>query len=187
MSSKIYEFLADVLDRTTITYPQIYELFNGAFIIIKGDNGYFYEKYMPNHYMLSIKEKRETSHYSHSPKQVRMGGGTLFHLMKNMKTKEFDLLIGTSIRPRCEGDTWFQFETSNLKSFSGMIRHFVSYIAYKITNKNQGPFGSSIYTEERPLYICVKNNGKCITSNPNIDKQEYEISKKRYYRKRESK
>lgn len=48
--------------------------------------------------------------------------------------------------------TWIQAE-SHPTSLGHIIRHMKSYMAYKITNMNQGPYGDSNATESKPIVL----------------------------------
>jgi hypothetical protein len=51
--------------------------------------------------------------------------------------------------------TWFQLENHPV-SFGSIVRHMVDYVKYKISSRNQGPFGSSRITDLKPLCIAEK-------------------------------
>jgi hypothetical protein len=54
--------------------------------------------------------------------------------------------------------TWFQLESSPL-TFGTVLPHTVDYFKYKITGKNQGPYGTSRHTHDKPIILSVANIG----------------------------
>lgn len=60
-----------------------------------------------------------------------------------------ELLVGVTK----DGDTYLQLEGAPVKDIWSFIKHMLDFIAYKITGKNIGAYGSSIHTESNALYI----------------------------------
>jgi hypothetical protein len=55
-------------------------------------------------------------------------------------------LVHTVLFGRLDGRTWVQLEGRPVG-----IGHLIDYFRYRITHKNQGPYGASEYRESRPL------------------------------------
>jgi hypothetical protein len=49
--------------------------------------------------------------------------------------------------------TWLQLEGHPWSGVQSRLGHIVDFFRYKVTGKNQGPFGSSPYVEKNPLRI----------------------------------
>jgi hypothetical protein len=176
VDDNITSFIKDLVEYTNINLYGIKEIFNGAFVVIKGDHGYFFKKYklIGRECKLRIKIA-ESSHDSlYKNPQYRMGNGVLYNYdsSKSLKLNNaFDLLVGTSPIEEFYGDTWIQFEYANIKGFvNKYMRHVYSFLKYKLSGKNVGPLGTSEYTEyTKPLIleVCVTEDGKpikCIRS-----------------------
>ena len=171
---KINEFIYDLIEYTNINLYGIKELFNGAFVIIKDDNGYFFYKYKSSGRMCNTRKKiSESSHDTlFKDGQYRMGKGILYNcdtsknecsLNTKKKSSVFDLLVGTSPIENYYGDTWIQFEYANILGFKNkFLLHGYSFLAYKYYGKNIGPLGTSEYTEyTKPLILEVCKD-KCL-------------------------
>ena len=177
VSDVVVELLESILlyTKSELTYKEVFsEILNGAYITIKNDNGYIYKKllrFLKDNKVSSSRGRGGmdgfSSHFSNKY-QYRVGDGDLFS-MKNKKSSKYDLLFGQ--RPivnnwqyekldyakyflKNQGSSWFQFERSRLsKTLSDKFSHGISSIKYLLTGKNQGPFGSSEYTEYNPLVL----------------------------------
>ena len=172
----ISEFITNLIENTTINMNGLQELFKGAFFIIRGDNGYFYELYGPKRECTTARVCNmtgiftESSHDSTNP-QYRLGAGVLYKCDetgvcdKNNKNTAFDLLVGTSPLPNFYGDTWFQFEYANLLTFINKYPlHGFSYIQHALSNyeKNIGPLGNSGHAEySQPLILTICRDLQC--------------------------
>lgn len=151
---------AKPMDKYKMT-PKLFlnEILNGAYCIIKGDKGEFFD-FVINHYKNStnIKFKRNvdygigghslfSSHFSDND-HWRVGKGTIYGLKKNNVNRNFDLLIGK--RPIIskwnkkygdykeyfkdhQGDTWFQFEESRNNTYTDRLRHSLSSSKYLLS------------------------------------------------------
>ena len=100
------------------------EIRNGAYIIIL-DNGVFYNTY-------TGKTRCITEHKSKSP---------VYDIVGNPG----NILVGLTNK----NHTWVQWERSGCISF----HHFWDWVQYMWTGKNQGPYGTSIYTENNPIEL----------------------------------
>jgi gas vesicle protein len=107
----------------------IQEILQGAYILIE-DEGNIYENWKQE-----LKGSARIS--SHESDTTQYGVRTPF-------TKE--LLFSTRT---IEGKkhTWFQMERYPAKAFYH-VRHLWSWVIYKLTGKNQGPYGASSYKEK---------------------------------------
>jgi len=105
------------------------EIFRGAHVVIYDAR----ENYLQWHNLKSASE-RPSSHYSYD-EQYEVAG-PLCHT----------ILFGT-----IGGHTWLQMENHSYDA--SMIKHGIDYVKYKKSGRNQGPYGSSAYTDKNPLWI----------------------------------
>jgi len=113
------------------------EALKGAHIVIKGDEGWFYN------WLISSNDahSRISSHHS---KETQYG----LHEGKYLKT----ILTGQTET----SDSWFQFERSDWDPFQSpldSIVHALCWIQYKITGWQVGPLGFSRYVDSDPLVV----------------------------------
>lgn len=171
VSDTILEFLGELVEYTNVTAESLREILNGAFTVIRGDNGFFYRSFKQTEDAMTCSEWvcgiAETSHDSMDP-QYRLGqrsmvGPELLIDRERAPTSHiFDLLVGTSVLPgdlyRC---TWFQFEYARLTGqtmlgglWNRVVEHLVAFVKYKSTGRNQGVFGGSVHAEyNKPLIL----------------------------------
>jgi hypothetical protein len=102
------------------------------------DNHYYYNKWTKKY--PGYLKKSYSSHKS-TRKQYRV---------RSAKIPE--ILIGTKRK-----GTWIQLERTPVTKPVG---HFIDYIAYTITGDNQGPYGSSKYTEKNPIIIKLSKRSR---------------------------
>ncbi|OAI39396.1 hypothetical protein AYO40_05810 [Planctomycetaceae bacterium SCGC AG-212-D15] len=105
------------------------EFFKGAHVVIEADGGRYY-----NCWRHLAKEPRPSSHDS-DDLQYEVAGPCCHAVL-------FGILFGK---------TWFQME--NHSYGENKILHGKDWVEYKITTRNQGPYGSSIYTDDHWLSI----------------------------------
>jgi hypothetical protein len=105
------------------------EIFRGAHVVIT-DGGWYYNywRHLPS------ATERPSSHESDVP-QYEVAGPCCHAV-----------LFG---RIACR--TWFQMEASSYEE--SMVSHGVDYVHYKASSRNQGPYGSSSYTDTHALWI----------------------------------
>jgi hypothetical protein len=118
------------------------ELLYGAYFVIE-DGGKNYDQWKKGPDSLLGIKRRLSSHCSDNSQYAFRG--SFF--------KEF--LFSTKSDENGKRVTWFQLERYPA-TFLMNIHHLVTYILYKFTGKNQGPFGASIYREnfnEFVLYL----------------------------------
>lgn len=182
VSTTVLQFLQNLVEYTNLTMPCLQEIINGAFTIIRGDTGYFYEIYKTSQDATQCSEWlcgiAETSHDS-IENQYRLGqrsmvGTQLIEDRENAPISHiFDLLVGTSVLPGdLHGSTWFQFEYARLTGDTlfralqnRLFEHLISFVKYKASGKNQGVFGGSPYAEyNRPLILDLCKSGNTIKS-----------------------
>jgi len=174
VNKHVFKFLKKLLTVTNITLETLNEILNGAFTIIVGDNGYFYNKYEGKSVIIEQPIYLHMSSHWSKHEQHRNGLGTLYNIKEDVSTT-FDLLMGTSILPEFQGCTWFQFENSRTSTIYTKIIHsfdFLKYLNPFKEKKNIGPFGDSLYIElaqKGPLLLKVCNNDnpskECIFNN----------------------
>lgn len=134
---KILNFLHENVDweqlPNDMTKEQvILEMLYGAYFVIE-DGGKSYDQWTQKH-GLTNKKQRISSHISDA-KQYAIRG----HIFK-------EFLFSTKLDVNKKKVTWFQLERYPT-TFLMNIHHLMTYILYRCTGKNQGPFGSSIYRE----------------------------------------
>ena len=171
----IYRILKDMITLLNVSEEQMDQIMKGAYVLISGDGGKFYDQWVTMHFEHSESVTSEakihecgrmgSSHCSVRP-QFRLHGGTLVSLNDpKTKSSDFDLLIGiktTKLKDCNTGSTFFQFERFNLKSIKNMTKHLLGgYLVHKQFRRkyNIGPFGSSKFVEENPLILVFSNNG----------------------------
>lgn len=49
--------------------------------------------------------------------------------------------------------SWFQLERNPMVNLRTVIGHSYNYICYKVTKKQQGPFGVSLHVDTRPIFL----------------------------------
>lgn len=64
-------------------------------------------------------------------------------------------LLFSSVEEKGTVYTWFQLENHPV-SFGHLIRHMVDFFKYKLSNEQQGPYGSSKATHHQPIIIFSK-------------------------------
>tara|TARA_B110000858_G_scaffold96814_1_gene111449 strand:+ start:448 stop:1446 length:999 start_codon:yes stop_codon:yes gene_type:complete len=136
----IIDFIEDLLIYTDVSTDNILEILKGAFVLLHGDQGMFYDIYNSNKYMYATKKAKTSSHYS-IVKQARMGKGTLISMGDDVRENNFfELIMGKNIilddkswnpeiadtyhklsamrkkaflsQHQTDQHTWFQFEAS---------------------------------------------------------------------------
>jgi len=188
----IKQFIINLIIYTNITREGLRELYNGAFVIIR-DKGFLYNRFKcPGKARICDLTKLipESSHDSlHKDKQYRIGKGVLYNCGQDGKCNKnefntvFDLLVGTSPLEYFYGDTWIQFEYSNLlTSWNKWGLHAYSLFHHIATEQNIGPLGNSYYAEyEKPLILEICKPDICRETTcqpvpcvrPNINLHEY--------------
>ena len=122
--------------------------------------------------------------------QMRLGHGTIYNcndkgdLILDETNNMFDLLIGVrNIQSdnKTNGSTWIQLEYARIYDETGktsvryLLHHSKSWIKYKYSGENQGPFGSSFYTEKGLPYILRIGKDKEPSSILNDEKKQHHI------------
>lgn len=146
----IYQFLKILIRKTNIESRAFEQILRGAFVILQ-DGGAIYEQFkkygrLVEHVNYGVAKVYPSSHWSEKT-QYRLGRGELFDKQGN-KNATFDLLVGTSVLPDFQGNTWFQFENSRIETIAQMVFHVKDFIKYVGSDVgNIGAFGNSPYTE----------------------------------------
>ncbi len=112
---------------------------HGAYIQIE-DGGSFYNKWVEE---VPSKKQRDSSHASSAPQYSFQGPLCKECLFSKKWVKD------------ASGErevTWFQLERYPLER-AWLFAHFFTWVIYKMTGENQGPHGTSSYTEANPLVI----------------------------------
>lgn len=154
----------------TMTNPlQIVHFFFGGHIKLAGDNAALYEKWSENfgprigtngEAIHGARKNRISSHSSINQQYAVSGPVVKEALFGTCLVEPYN-----SKSPKC---SWIQLESSPLGGFKefrsapisflmNAILHMLNYFDYKITKRNIGPHGKSIYTEANPLTIDVSS------------------------------
>ena len=114
----------------------------GSNVIIKNDRGIIYDIF----YKYSKSKSKNIlpiSSHSTMNNAIRIGNGSLFFGQNNsIENTTFDILIGKSKKKYYTGDTTFQFESHRIDNISNILNHSISFIKYKISGENIGPYGN---------------------------------------------
>jgi len=98
---------------------------------------------------------------------LRLGHGVIFNcdnngkLLKKTRNDTFDILMGVRATPSKDyaGHSWIQLEYARLfgenrkERITNFAKHSLAWLRYKFSGENQGPFGSSFYTETGIPYL----------------------------------
>jgi hypothetical protein len=141
----------------------------GAHIHLEGDNALLYKKWSKDfgprtgvngEAILGSRKNRVSSHYSED-QQYAISGPVVNEAL--FGTRYIDTKSASDAKY-----TWIQlenrpvggineFKSAPLTFITNIIFHMIDYFDYKITKRNIGPHGKSIYTEANPLRINVSN------------------------------
>ena len=143
-----------------------------------------------SHYSKLSKKNMDTCGISDEGVQMRLGHGTIYNcndkgdLILDETNNMFDLLIGVrNIQSdnKTNGSTWIQLEYARIYDETGktsvryFLHHSKSWIKYKYSGENQGPFGSSFYTEKGLPYILSIGRDNEPSSILNDEKKQHHI------------
>ncbi len=120
------------------TTEALEEILKGGHIKFE-DNGSFYNE-LVEEFNTNL-QPRISSHKS-SAQQFSLSGPVI---------KE--VLFGVTVDGNGKEKTWMQFEKNNTKTLLNLILHLFDYIKHKLTGKNIGPYGDSVFTENNPFII----------------------------------
>ncbi len=123
----------------------VQEVLQGAYVQIN-DGGNFYKEWLEN---VPHKRHRNSSHEASSEQYSFQG--PLFK----------ECLFSKKIISDEKGTrevTWFQLERYPLERIYA-LPHLITWILYKVTGKNQGPHGASVYTEKNPFVLDLPFEG----------------------------
>jgi hypothetical protein len=169
VAAHIRDFLQDVVQRTTMTSADMQAILQGAFTVIDGDGGYFRDKYEPHQYK-RVGLLPMSSHGAYLSRQYRMGAQAIVSCGTHAVdcgpgaavriNPHFDLLVGVDK----SGNTAFQFERTRRDTVAHALQHSMDYLKYTGAKDrvNLGAFGTSAYTDARPLrlYLCSDAAGR---------------------------
>ncbi len=130
---------SDRVRRSDDIAEQIAEFLQGGQIIFPDGGTWLYDKWSKFEHN-RVSRKGASSHQS-ADEQFAIRGPFV---------KE--ALFGTRVCQDGKKHTWLQLE-SHPTGLRYILGHLISYILYKITGKNIGPYGRSQYTERSPLYL----------------------------------
>lgn len=120
------------------------QILRGAYVMIE-DQGRSYDELKK---LGSLKE-RTSSHVSDA-KQFSLTGTCVKECLFSRKQLKKE-------NGAFQAVTWFQLERYPLK-FGSRLLHLITYILYKLTGHNQGPYGSSPHREKsNPIIVQLKN------------------------------
>ena len=141
---------------------KVSQFLSGAFVVIQ-DQGALWRAIHRRHLQVSGGWS-PSSHYSNSH-QIRFGVPGIFEALAGTKPQFIS----------SHGDvgscTWIQLENSGLG-----LAHVYDYMYYTVSNKNVGPFGTSMHTEKNPLLLPASNvnpNPRCKVAIWNLMLQEH--------------
>lgn len=136
--------------RNQIAFPEgkeeelIYEIFKGGYVILE-DDGKTYAEWSK----LKSCRERLSSHASDA-KQYGIQGPIVKEWLFSRKQLPDE-------RGNPKVVTWFQLERYPTQ-WVYSIAHLWTYVLYKWTGENQGPYGSSKYQESFPLLLNIKSS-----------------------------
>lgn len=151
---------------------QVAHFFLGGHIELHGDDGKYYQEWI-EYFNKPMKNEdgkefpaplkyRASSHISHGEKQGSFTTPVLHHVLFSTRKED-------PHDPVSKKYTWVQLEnkpiksvqewrfspTSILNEICNAILHFLDFLKYKITGRNIGAYGTSEYTENKPLKINI--------------------------------
>lgn len=136
------EIIEYLVENFALKEGQLEEILKGAHVRLR-DQGFSYQKWAVE-IPTNAKKERLSSHPSDKHAKQYGVRGPFF--------KEF---LFSQITEDNEVFTWFQLE-NNPFSFGYFYRHTFDYLKYKITGKQQGPYGSSFATHHAPIFLDLK-------------------------------
>jgi hypothetical protein len=151
------ELIKGIIKNYQPTPEQISEIFSGAHVRIR-DNGMAYAQWLA----FQKKQTRISSHPSETTQYSLQGqvvSEMLFGTVKEVNEFGEELFY-----------SWFQLERHPFnKNPFNVVAHGIDYLKYKITGKNQGPYGSSIYTDKNPIILDPIHDQQVFFSPDNAD------------------
>ncbi len=140
----LFNFLRERIDMTGLDEKQLFfHILTGAYIIMD-DGGETYEAWSK----FETKRSRISSHVSDAT-QFAIEGVLARECLFSRKQLIDEEGVSRTV-------SWFQFERYPAK-LGYYLPHLWTYILYKVSGKNQGPMGSSAYSENNnPLVLKLK-------------------------------
>lgn len=133
------EILSTLESRFEMSHDDLQEVFMGAHIRLD-DGGELYKEWVAK---IEQKNARMSSHPADNI-QYGVRGPLVKELLFSRTTED-----GKTY-------TWLQLE-NNPVTVGSVIRHFLDYIKYKWSGRNQGPDGTSVATHHNPLILKLKS------------------------------
>jgi hypothetical protein len=133
------QILNNLESQFKISEDQWKEIFSGAHIRLS-DDGKVYDQWTK---LIKTRHERLSSH----PSDISQYG------VQGPFIKE--LLFSRVTDAQGKTYTWFQLENHPV-SFGHIVRHMLDYFKYKFTQKNQGPYGNSVATDQKPILLVQK-------------------------------
>lgn len=124
-----------------VTSDQMKAILNGAHVRLN-DDGLAYKKWTA----LCVSKTRRVSSHPASDAQFSIQGTF---------TKELLFSVNQD-KDNSRQYTWFQLEN---EPWYRPVPHLADYFVYRFTKENQGPYGTSKYTDKQPLILNLKNKG----------------------------
>lgn len=128
-------FLKQLQKDFHFTDQQLVEILKGAHVRLK-DGGKTYDRWCQE---MTSKYKRTSSHSATST-QYGVSGDFVKQL------------LFSKVEEKGESYTWFQLENHPVK-FGHYIRHMLDFVKYKLSMQNQGPYGSSMAIDTKPILL----------------------------------
>lgn len=136
--------LTFLMENYEISIEQLTEILKGAHLRLY-DHGFMYQKFKP------VGTERISSHPS-TLEQFSIRGNFGKEWLFGIKLPENDNEV--------EQFTTMQLERHDMNSLFAAALHVATYFKYLISGKNQGPYGSSIYTDKNPLELQAKEGSE---------------------------
>lgn len=134
--------LRALVEEYEVSEDQLKEIINGAHVVLL-DEGEQYHRWEVE---LERKHTRTSSHDS-THDQYAIRGRFVSELLFSRAERAVD----TSGQKHQV--TWFQIEGHPINSVASFVLHMRDYFRYRVTGKNQSPYGSSRFTEANPLIL----------------------------------
>jgi hypothetical protein len=129
----------ELSDKFDISSAQWGEILRGAYVLLEDDGGELYEKWKN-----TLDHTNRVSSHSSSDSQ---------HAIQGQLVSE---LLFSKVEYKEKQCTWLQLEANPVIDLISFLRHMVDWANYRITGRNQGPYGDSEFTEANPLLISKK-------------------------------
>ena len=146
------QYAKDHSEKETELKHLIAEFLKGGQIIFPDDNGELYNdwKNLQNKNKGEVISRKGASSHQSADEQFAIRG----RFVK-------EALFGTRII-NGKKHTWLQLE-SHSTDFRYLLGHLISYVIYKVTGMNVGPYGRSKYVEKTPLNLSEEHEARPVS------------------------